>query len=260
MGKPKISVITVCYNAVDVIEKTILSVTNQTYNNIEFIVVDGGSTDGTISIIKRYEKQIDKWISEPDEGIYDAMNKGIKMASGGWLNFMNAGDVFTRSDLLSDIFSLEIPDNIQFLYSDYWMSLKDGNYYLHRTDRGQGVVHHQSSIYRRSLHNAYGFYLIQKPYSVYDLLFFLSVPRELFMKIPFEIAKVDGSGISNQGFWAKERAEAACVVFGIRTLRSAYFRLLKVIIRNSLPFSVRKFVSVFILRHKIITLEKKFDF
>lgn len=94
MSNPKISVITVCYNAKAMIELTIQSVLAQTYLNIEYIVIDGGSTDGTIDIIKKYKHRIARWISEPDRGIYDAMNKGIAAATGDYVNFMNAGDRF----------------------------------------------------------------------------------------------------------------------------------------------------------------------
>lgn len=90
----KISVITVCYNCVSVIEQTIKSVLEQTYPNIEYIIIDGGSMDGTVDIIKKYSDTVTYWISEPDNGIYDAMNKGIDMATGDYLNFMNAGDTF----------------------------------------------------------------------------------------------------------------------------------------------------------------------
>lgn len=89
---PIISVITVTYNAAQEIESTIQSVINQAYNNIEYIVIDGGSVDGTVEIIKKYTNKITYWVSEPDKGIYDAMNKGIIRATGDWIINMNAGD------------------------------------------------------------------------------------------------------------------------------------------------------------------------
>ena len=89
---PLITIITVAYNAVKDIENTILSVLNQTYPNIEYIIIDGGSTDGTLDIIKKYEDKISYWVSEPDKGIYDAMNKGIVKANGDYLFFLGADD------------------------------------------------------------------------------------------------------------------------------------------------------------------------
>lgn len=92
MSKPKISIITVSFNAVLTIEKTILSVVSQTYSNIEYIIIDGSSIDGTIDVIKKYEDKISYWISEPDNGIYDAWNKGLKKATGEWICFLGADD------------------------------------------------------------------------------------------------------------------------------------------------------------------------
>ncbi|BDZ73119.1 hypothetical protein GCM10025856_08380 [Methylophaga marina] len=91
---PLITVITVVYNGIDFIEKTILSIINQTYKRIEFIIIDGGSTDGTVEVIRKYEHLITCWVSEQDKGISDAFNKGIKLASGEYVNFQGDGDGF----------------------------------------------------------------------------------------------------------------------------------------------------------------------
>jgi len=103
--KPTLSVITVVYNNARDIERTMLSVLNQTYGAIEYIVVDGASTDGTPDIIKRYEGRISKFISEPDRGIYDAMNKGLERATGDYVIFMNSGDEFYAADTVAKVFA-----------------------------------------------------------------------------------------------------------------------------------------------------------
>lgn len=107
MGRPFFSIVTVCYNAKAVIEKTILSVINQTYTNFEYIIVDGGSSDGTLGVINKYKNNISVLISEPDNGVYDAMNKGIMRANGQWINFMNAGDTFASSQVLFELSKID---------------------------------------------------------------------------------------------------------------------------------------------------------
>lgn len=96
----KISVITINYNNHDGLKKTIQSVVSQSYNDIEYIIIDGGSTDGSVDLIKEYNDKIDYWISETDNGCYHAMNKGVKVASGEYVIFMNSGDYFYADDII----------------------------------------------------------------------------------------------------------------------------------------------------------------
>ncbi|WP_165040548.1 glycosyltransferase family 2 protein [Dysgonomonas sp. ZJ709] len=121
-----ISVVTVVYNGKNFIEKTLQSVLSQDYPYIEYIVIDGGSTDGTVDIIKKYSDQITYWISEPDKGIYDAMNKAIDRATGKWINFMNAGDYFYSDNAIKDIFSTDTDiDKYAIIYGDAEFRLKN---------------------------------------------------------------------------------------------------------------------------------------
>lgn len=111
---PKFSVITVCYNAEATLEDTIQSVISQTYHHVEYIIVDGASKDRTMDIVNRYRDRIAVVVSEPDKGLYDAMNKGIRLATGDYLCFLNAGDSFHEDDTLQQmvhsIHSLQLPD------------------------------------------------------------------------------------------------------------------------------------------------------
>lgn len=125
----KISVITVCYNAIQGIERTIKSVLSQSYPEIEYIVIDGNSTDGTVDIIRKYADKIAYYVSEPDYGIYDAMNKGIKVATGEWINFLNAGDCYYNSTSVENMFSQNILSSIDVVYG----------YQVHSYDYGKFV-------------------------------------------------------------------------------------------------------------------------
>ena len=105
MFQPKLSVITIVYNNAADIERTMLSVLQQTYPNIEYVIVDGLSTDGTLDIIKKYQGKLGKFISEKDEGIYDAMNKGLAAATGDYVLFMNSGDEIFDQDTVAKVFA-----------------------------------------------------------------------------------------------------------------------------------------------------------
>lgn len=103
LPKPVFSIITVVFNGAAVLERTLQSVSSQTYSRLEYIVIDGGSTDGTLELLDQYREHIDVLISEPDRGLYDAMNKGLDHASGDFVWFLNAGDEFAASDTVAKL-------------------------------------------------------------------------------------------------------------------------------------------------------------
>lgn len=124
---PKLTVITIVYNNVRDIERTINSVLNQTYPKIEYIIIDGKSTDGTLAIIEKYRSKVSKIVSEPDKGIYDAMNKGLAIATGDYVLFMNSGDEIYDEHTVQDIFDSAPGADIYYgeteMYNDNWQSL-----------------------------------------------------------------------------------------------------------------------------------------
>ena len=126
---PVISVVTIVFNGINAIEKTINSIINQSYKDVEYIIIDGGSTDGTVGIIKKYFSKLNYWISEKDKGIYDAMNKGITAANGEWIVFINCGDFFYSKNVLEEIFIKKKNEIIKadILYGGSKMFYKDGN-------------------------------------------------------------------------------------------------------------------------------------
>ncbi len=117
---PVFSIITVVYNGATLLEATIRSVINQTYSDIQYIIVDGGSTDGTLDIIKKYDDALDRWITEPDSGIYDAMNKGLRMASGDFVWFMNCGDTIRTPETV-EMLALNVDENTDVLFGEVMM-------------------------------------------------------------------------------------------------------------------------------------------
>ncbi len=177
----KITIVTVCYNAVNVLEKTIMSVLEQTYPNIEYIIIDGASTDETPNIIKKYNDNISFWSSEPDSGIYDAMNKGIRKSTGMWINFMNAGDTFSSSDTiekmahnLSDDYMV-VYGNVIKCYEHY--KIKDSGIKKMKIDAIDFFldgINHQTAFIRKSMFDKYG---------LYDTKYRLASDWQFFMKV-----------------------------------------------------------------------------
>lgn len=124
MFDPKLSVITIVYNNARDIERTMLSVLGQTHGNIEYIIVDGLSNDGTLQVIEKYKHRVSKFISEKDNGIYDAMNKGLALATGDYLVFMNSGDEFYDSQTVAAVFAAA--DDADIYYGETEMIADNG--------------------------------------------------------------------------------------------------------------------------------------
>lgn len=196
---PLITVITVVLNGEKYLEETIQSVINQTYPNVEYIIVDGGSTDGTLDIIKKYEDKIDYWVSEKDNGIYDAMNKGIKVASGEWINFMNAGDVFYENTILEKLFIFSrLDQNACVLYGDTLLQ-EGSNYTIIKAKvnmRRRLPYYHQSSFTKSKILKKYPFNTVYKIAADYEQFLRFKSMNIKMQYVPLAISVYLGNGIS----------------------------------------------------------------
>ena len=188
--KPLISVITVVHNGEKYLEQTIQSVLNQMYSNIEYIIIDGGSTDCTVDIIKKYEDKIDYWVSEKDSGISDAFNKGVMAASGDYINFQGDGDGFCSTDVLDKVFWDVDPEKDMFVSARIQRIDENGNeLYL---SKYQKKFDKRSLLFRMSLphqglftHASYF-----KKYGLFDLNNIFCMDYEHLLRAYKEFPKV----------------------------------------------------------------------
>ncbi len=198
--EPLVTVITIAYKCAPFIEETMLSVLNQTYSNIEYIVIDGGSTDGTLDVIKKYDHAIDYWISEPDRGIYDAINKGVRASTGQWLHCLNVKDVFSSNQTIQIVAEKYLHGEARFIYSDVFLRngiYEKGTLHRHICDQRRLNINHQGSIYQKSLHLEYGPYIVAKGMTISDYLFFSLIDPKYYLKADEPIAIYDTTGISS---------------------------------------------------------------
>ena len=205
----KLSVITINYNNRDGLKKTIESVVNQTYKDFEYIIIDGGSTDGSVEVLKEYSDKIDYWVSEPDKGIYNAMNKGIDIAKSEYCIFMNSGDLFYSNTTLSRI--LDHLDGTDIIYGNTQES--NGNITKHKdkitfATLYYGSLCHQSAIIKTTLLQK--FHYDESLKIVSDWKFFLQTlifENSTYKGVDMFISTYDVSGLtfSNWNLFIKER-------------------------------------------------------
>ena len=167
---PKLSVITINRNNPVGLEKTMKSVSSQSFRNFEYIVIDGASTDNSVDIIKKYAPEFEnlKWVSEPDKGIYNAMNKGLRMATGDYIQVLNSGDVLAEKDVVERMFSaLEKKGYPEILYGNMLKSFPDGRLTRDRGFAGKtptmmdfirGTLNHDPVYIKKSLFDRFGYY------------------------------------------------------------------------------------------------------
>lgn len=222
--KPKLSVITIVYNNVKDIERTMLSVLNQTYSNIEYIIVDGASTDGTKEIIERYRSRISHFVSERDKGIYDAMNKGLALATGDYVLFMNSGDEIYASETVSDVFASAPSGDIYYgeteMFDENWQSLGQRRHRApehfdwHSFKFGMNISH-QAIYIKRSLTEEFD--LSYKYSSDIDWILKAAKKSSNIVNTHMYVAKYLVGGISKKKHWAslKERFKILSHYYGL---------------------------------------------
>lgn len=200
----KISVITICFNAAEVIEKTILSVFNQTYRDIEYILIDGDSRDNTMNIVNSYKDRIDVLVSEPDEGIYDAMNKGLKYSTGHWVIFMNAGDSFYNDSVVERFIPLINKDTV-IAHGDIMVVGEFFKYHIKPSPiermKHRMAVKHQATFVKTEFHKHHPFDTWFRSSGDYDFFYKAYYHHHVkFQYIPICVANFATGGTSNVNF------------------------------------------------------------
>ncbi|GAB3663664.1 glycosyltransferase family 2 protein [Echinicola sediminis] len=240
----KISIVTACYNSANTIQDTIDSVYSQNYKDIEYIIIDGGSKDHTVNIIKANENKITKWISEPDKGIYDAMNKGIKMATGDVVGIINSDDFYHRPDAICNIIEGFKSSDIQCVFADvrfvnpenlgktvrYYSSKR---FNLGAFSWGFMPAHPTFFTYKENFEK-YGYYKTDFNISAdFELLVrFLYKNKLSYKYLPVDLMKMRTGGVSTQylksNLTINRENLRACRMNGLQTnyfrLYSRYFR------------------------------------
>ena len=244
MTEMKISVVTVCFNCRNTIEETIRSVISQDYPNIEYIVIDGGSSDGTLNVVNKYQTKIKTIVSEPDQGIFDAMNKSLKYITGYYVLFLNAGDKLVSSHIVSDIFGKQ-EYHEDLIYGDVYIQNELG-YLFCKADaiyskkptkkelvfKSQGFCH-QSLFTKTSMLKNVGFnlkYPLGADYDTTAQIYYKGNQEIFYVGQPISIFDDRTGGASHNKIVQilKERAD----FFGYKPLICVYLYAYKEIIIN----------------------------
>ena len=234
MSEPQLSIVTVTYNCESVIENTLRSVINSTYDKVEYIVIDGQSNDQTLDIVNSYKSEIDLIVSEPDEGIYDAMNKGIGESNGDFIYFLNAGDIFYNNQVLSKVASyLRTNSDVDILYGDVIYKNLDGTkikrdhkplslpYLIRNT-----ICHQAIFASRRSFEVIGGFNLDYRIRADYDWIIRAFQSKKVNIKYwKLSFAKYLGGGVSSKNFEQSRKEKNEIIQKNFNLLPNIYYQI-----------------------------------
>lgn len=252
------SIVTICYNAVQDIEKTVLSVLSQTYKNYEYIIIDGASTDGTIELIRECINKYNKnnihmtIVSEKDNGIYNAMNKGVNLASGKYINFMNSGDAFCNKDILKNLSSNMLTEDV--IYGNTVLVDQKNNMAKHRTpDDIDSLVYkmpffHQSVFVKSELMKKYMFDEKYKLCSDHNFFIKVMMNNNSFRYINVDVSNYKLDGVSSD--WYKVTKERMLVLYDNNLISKNKYRIKLFILKN------KKIISKMI-PHSIVEMRNK---
>jgi glycosyltransferase len=255
--EPKVSIITICLNSREHIEDTIKSVRSQTYSNIEYIVIDGGSTDGTADILRAYDRQIDYWVSEPDKGISDAFNKGVLAATGEIVAFLNSQDYYFNSGVVAKavrIFSEHPGANLVYGKTCYVPERSDeivgvmGLPFSKEVMRKRNIMPHQSLFMKKTVFEHFGLYKQDYHYAMdYEhLLRVTETETPCFVDEIWAVMRLGGVSDSNK-FSVNADLLKAQIHCGVPFLRA--FRLLLYHDMTALGLKVLRLFNVYTLDH-----------
>jgi glycosyltransferase len=216
--RPKISIITVAFNSAETIKDTIESIISQDYNNIEYIIIDGGSKDGTIDIAKQYSEYIKYFSSESDNGIYDGMNKGIKVATGDVIGILNSDDFYPNSFVVSNVAKSFEKHSCDAVYGDlvyvkaddvakitrYWQA---GEYSTSKIKNGW-MLPHPTFFVKKDIYSRYGLYDTDlKSAADYEMILKLLYKHNISVYyIPMILVNMRMGGESNRSLWNRIKA------------------------------------------------------
>ncbi|MDA7733630.1 glycosyltransferase [Candidatus Pelagibacter sp.] len=251
----KVSVIVVSLNTKNELEKTLISIMSQSIVDYELIVVDGESNDGTRVVINKYKNKIDKQIIEKDNGIYDAMNKGIKISSGKWIIFMNSGDLFYKKNVLKNFLS-EAVKNYDIVYGDTVVSAKNLKYIVNSKPFDYKTLLmpfcHQSVFVKSNILKKRKFSLIYRFSSDFDFFYYCYLSGKKFYKIDNVISKVKSGGFAdkNRQMVFNENLRIIKKKGNKNLLYLLYLKKISQYIKDAIRFILPNFIKELILKKK----------